>query len=200
MLAVDTFLTFALAFHLVSYRKLQKITESKIEPEISGQETRPLCTFGPFLFGSASIYDLKAKFRMSMQCLNVMLCKANEELLANFSLPLKLFLKVLSVFISFMQVLFLTHTVTELQSTGSLYYRLLEKYFAQEIIFRSFTYHCVVLLLSFRLHSHPNPCYNPCFAPLFPCALWKSFYFTDNNTDLDVSVNERTKGEQHSDV
>ena len=45
--------------------------------------------------------------------------------------------------------------------TGSPYYRLLEKYFVQEIIFRSFTYHCVVLLLSFRLHSHPNPCYYP---------------------------------------
>ena len=38
------------------------------------------------------------------------------------------------------------------------------------------------------------------FAPLFPCALFKSFYFTDNNTDLDVNVNERTKGEQHSDM
>ena len=35
---------------------------------------------------------------------------------------------------------------------------------------------------------------------LFPCALFKSFYFTDNNTDLDVNVNERTKGEQHSDM
>ena len=45
--------------------------------------------------------------------------------------------------------------------TGSPYYRLLEKYFVQEIIFRSFTYHCVVLLSSFRLHSHPNPCYYP---------------------------------------
>ena len=39
--------------------------------------------------------------------------------------------------------------------TGSPYYRLLEKYFVQEIIFRSFTYHCVVLLSSFRLHSQP---------------------------------------------
>ena len=46
-------------------------------------------------------------------------------------------------------------------ATGSPYYRLLEKYFVQEIIFRSSTYHCVVLLLSFRLHSHPNPCYYP---------------------------------------
>ena len=37
-------------------------------------------------------------------------------------------------------------------------------------------------------------------APLLPCALFKSFYLTDNNTDLDVNVNERTKGEQHTDM
>ena len=67
--------------------------------------------------------------------------------------------------------------------TGSPYYRLLEKYFVQEIIFRSFTYHCVVLLSSKSV-----------------CALFKRFYFPDNNTDLDVNVNERTKGEQHSDM
>ena len=38
------------------------------------------------------------------------------------------------------------------------------------------------------------------FAPLLPCALFKCFYFTDNNTDLDVNLNERTIGEQHSDM
>ena len=39
---------------------------------------------------------------------------------------------------------------------GSPYRRLLDKYFVQEIIFRSFTYHCVVLLSSFCLHSQPS--------------------------------------------
>ena len=40
-------------------------------------------------------------------------------------------------------------------TTGSPYYRLLEKLFVQGIIFRSFTYHCVVLLSSFHLYSQP---------------------------------------------
>ena len=30
--------------------------------------------------------------------------------------------------------------------------------------------------------------------------LFAKLYFTDNNTDLDVNVNERTKGDQHSDM
>ena len=45
-----------------------------------------------------------------------------------------------------------------------------------------------------------SPLFALLFAPLLPCALFKSVYFTDNNTDLDMNVNERTKGEQHSDM
>ena len=41
-----------------------------------------------------------------------------------------------------------------LYATRSPYHRLLAKYFVQEIIFLSFTYHCV--LFSFRLHSQPT--------------------------------------------
>ena len=68
------------------------------------------------------------------------------------------------------------------QFTGSPYYRLLEKYFVQEIIFRSFTYHCVVLLSSFHLHSQPIrvilreiKILKGAHAPLFPYAPFKIF-------------------------
>ena len=52
-------------------------------------------------------------------------------------------------------IVVLSSSVHTVPTTGSPCYRLLEKYFGQEIIFCSFTDHCVVLLSSFRLHLQP---------------------------------------------